>query len=313
MIQFRERLKNFAAIENASLIGGGALPGEDNGKELFTVAIDGNEVEKVLYFYRIDENYCKLLNIKFASGRNFQANRASDKQNAVLINQALAKSLKWDNPLGKIVQYGGEPRKVIGVVQNFHNKSLHHVIEPIVFMYDENYSSNLLVKTQISTVGTIKSLWADFFPDTPFKLTYFDQFINTMYSKENDLSKLLGFFSFVSLGLCCMGLFALFSLHILHKTKELSIRKVLGANAINLIKAATKSDIIITLLAIGIAIPVAWFYMTHWLDGFSYRIDMNPLIFILSACLILFMGCITLMHHVIKALNSNPVDYLKHE
>ena len=313
LIQFRERVKSYAEIEHASLISWGALPGEDNGKDLFQVAVDGNEVEKVFNIYRIDENYFDLLNIKFASGRNFQTNRESDKQNTVIINQSLAKSLKWDDPLGKILQYGGESRKVIGVVHNFHNKSLHNIIEPIVFMYDENYSSNLLIKTQISNIDNIGALWAEFFPDTPFTLTYFDQFIDKMYSKEDYLSKLLAFFSLISLGLCCMGLFAIFSLHILHKTKELSIRKVLGADAMNLTKAATKSYVRITVLAIGIAIPVAWFFMNDWLSEFSYRIDMNPLIFIFSACLILFMSCVTLMYHVIKSLNINPVDSLKCE
>ncbi len=313
LIQFRERIKDFSTIEHASLIGGGALPGEDNGKEIFQVAIDGNEVEKVYNFYRIDENYCNLLNINFDAGRNFETHRASDKTDAVLINQALANSLNWDDPLGKTIHYGGEPRKVIGVVQNFHNTSLHNVIEPIVFLYDENFSSNLLVKAQLSDIENIKALWADFFPDTPFELRYFDEFIATMYSKEDYLSKLLSFFSLVSLGLCCMGLFAIFSLHILHKTKELSIRKVLGAGAANLINAATKNYIIIVVLAIGTAIPISWYFMNNWLGDFSYRIDMNPLIFVYSASLVLLMSCLTLLYHIIKSINVNPIDSLRNE
>lgn len=313
LIQFKEQVKSFGTIKNVSLIGGGALPGEENGKDIFQVTIDGNKAEMVYNIYRIDENYCKLLGIRFAIGRNFQADRLTDKNDAVVINEALAKSLNWKNPIGKTVWYGEHPRKVIGVVQNFHNKSLHNVIEPIVFIYDENYSSNLLVKTQTSNVGTIRSLWADFFPDIPFQLTYFDQFIDSMYAKEDHLVKLSGFFSIVSLTLCCMGLFAIFSLHVLQKTKEMSIRKVLGAKTINLIKTATKSYATTTFLAIGIAIPVAWFFMNNWLNEFSYKIRMDAFIFIFAASLILLISCVTLIYHIIKALNANPVDSLKCE
>lgn len=312
-IQFREKVKNFASVENASLIGGGALPGEDNGKELFQVTVDGNKVEKVYNIYRIDENYCNLLGINFALGRNFESNRLSDKKNGVIINQSLAKSLKWENPLGQTIWYGDQPRAVIGVIQNFHNKSLHNLIEPIVFLYDEDFSNNLLIKTQPINVDRIKAIWVDYFPETPFALSYFDQFIAKMYTKEDDLSRLLGFFSAIALGLCCMGLFAIFSLHLLQKTKELSIRKILGATTMNLIKTITKKYVTIILLAIIIAIPIAEGAMRNWLNEFSYKIEMNIFIFILSTFLILLMSGFTLLYHIIKSLKINPVEALKSE
>ena len=110
-----------------------------------------------------------------------------------------------------------------------------------------------------------------------------------------------------------MGLFAIFSLHVLQKTKEMSIRKVLGANSMNLLKSVTKSYITITLLAIGTAIPVAWFFMNNWLNEFSYKIQLDPIIFILSTFIVLFMSCIALMYHIINVLNVNPADSLKYE
>ena len=312
-IQFRERVKDFATVENASLIGGGALPGEDNGKEIFEVKIDDELAVRVYNFYRIDENYCKLLNIKFSSGRNFEAERLSDQSETIIINEALAKSLHWQNPIGQTIWYGEQPHKVIGVVKNFHNKSLHGIIEPIVFIYDSNYSANLLVKAKGSDVKLIVSLWADFFPETPFALTYFDQFLAAKYTKEDTLFNLAGFFAIVSLVLCCMGLLAVFSLQMLQKTKEMSIRKVLGANSVNLIKTATKSYMFIAMLAFGIAIPVAWLLMKRWLNEFSYRIEMNAFLFIFSALLILSVICITLFYHVLKTVNVNPAEALKNE
>lgn len=311
VIQFRERVKSFPTIQNASLIGGGALPGEDNGKELFQVIVDGEEVEKVFNFYRVDESFSELLNIQLALGRNFEADRPSDQEDAVLINQALANSLRWVNPLGQTIYYGAKPRTVIGVVQNFHNKSLHNAIEPIIFIHDEAYSSKLLVKTSVANVGLVETAWADFFPNTPFALSRFDQFIDAMYTKEDHLAKLLGFFSLISLGLCCMGLFAIFSLHLLQKTKELSIRKVLGANAWHLIRTTTQSYLGIAVLAIGVAIPVAWYLMENWLSGFSYRISVDALVFIGSAALILGMSGLTLLYHILKSVWVNPVTALQ--
>jgi putative ABC transport system permease protein len=128
--QFREYIRNIAVIEKASLIGGGALPGEENGKDLFEVNLEGLKTEKIFNIHRIDEQYFDLLDIKLASGRNFNADNLSDKTWSVIINESLAKSLKWDKPLGKKIWYDGESREVIGVVKNFHNKSLHNIIEP---------------------------------------------------------------------------------------------------------------------------------------------------------------------------------------
>lgn len=312
-IQFRERVKSFPTIQSASLIGGGALPGEENGKEIFQVTVEGKEVEKIFNFYRVDENFSELLELQLAQGRNFEADRPSDKEDAVLINQALAQSLQWDNPLGQTIQYYGKPRTVIGVVQNFHNQSLHNAIEPIVFLYDEAYATKLLVKTAVANVGLVETAWADFFPNTPFALSHFDQFIEAMYTQEDHLAKLLGFFSLVSLGLCCMGLFAIFSLHLLQKTKELSIRKVLGANAWHLVRTTTRSYVGVAVLALGMAIPVAWYLMENWLTGFSYRISMDALVFIGAATLILGMSGLTVLYHILKSVHVNPVASLQSE
>ncbi len=312
-IQFRERVKSFPTIQSASLIGGGALPGEENGKEIFQVTVEGEEVEKVFNFYRVDENFSELLELQLALARNFEANRPSDKEDAVLINQALAQSLQWENPLDQTIYYYGKPRKVIGVVQNFHNQSLHNAIEPIVFLYDEAYATKLLVKTAMGNVGLVETAWADFFPNTPFALSHFDQFIDAQYIQEDDLAKLLGFFSLVSLGLCCMGLFAIFSLHLLQKTKELSIRKVLGANAWHLVRTTTRSYVGVAVLALGVAIPVAGYLMENWLSGFSYRISLDALVFIGAAILILGMSGVTLLYHILKSVRVNPVTALQSE
>ena len=312
-IQFKEQIQQFAPIQNTSLIGGGALPGDENGKEIFEVTLNGTKTEKVYNIYRVDENYFELLDIPFSSGRNFKVDISSDKSKSVIINQALANALNWKNPLGKKIWYGDEMREVIGVVNNFHNKSLHNIIEPIVFLFDTNYTNHLLVKTQATNSPYIESTWAKFYPQIPFSLRYFDQFINAMYQKENQLALLFRFFVIVSLMLCATGLFALFSLHVLQKTKEMSIRKVLGANYINLLKSITKHFRSIVLLSILIAIPFAWWFVKNWLNEFSYKVQIGIDVYLISGMVILLISVLTIAFHLLKILYVNPVDSLKHE
>jgi putative ABC transport system permease protein len=134
-----------------------------------------------------------------------------------------------------------------------------------------------------------------------------------MYEKEEQLGQLFRFFSTVSLMLCSMGLFALFSLHVLQKTKEMSIRKVLGANYLNLIKTITRNYSTITILSIGVAIPIAWYCVTMWLAEFSYNVQVGFGIYFFSGFVILLTSFIVIAYHIFKILNINPVDTLKNE
>ena len=311
---FREKVKNFATIENASLIGGGALPGEDNGKDLFQFNINGSKEERVYNIYGIDENYFKLLNIEFASGRNFQAERISDIDNSVIINESLARSLNWEEPLGKLIWYqADQPKKVIGVVKNFHNKSLHNALEPIVFLYNDYYASKLLVKTSTSSTAFLQTLWDESFPDTPFSLTYFDQFLHRKYENEDRLASLLGFFSVLSLALSSMGLFAIFSLNMLQKKKEISLRKILGASHYHVLILLNKEFTWLVFISFVIAAPFAWGLMEKWLEDFAYRVEVDALIFIISAALTILVVWITVSWQSWKAALTNPVDALKSE
>ena len=227
----------------------------------------------------------------------------------------LAKSLNWDEPLGKEIffGYGGKPKKVVGIVKNFHNKSLHHVIEPIVFTFDENYSSNLLVKTLPSNVDLLKADWERFFPDKPFSLTFFDDFLNAQYTREVRLANLLSLFSMLALIIAAMGLFAIFSLNITQRIKEISIRKVLGADLANLIIILARKYFLIILVAICLSVPVSWYAMNYWLTSFAFRIDTSPEIFIYSIVTIAFICIVTMLHHLYRIFGVNPAKTLRED
>ncbi len=310
-LPFREQIKAMASVQSASLVGGGALPGEENGKDLFEVKLEGSTAEKIYNIYRIDEAYFELLDIKLSKGRNFTADKSSDRTSAVIINEALANSLNWQEPIGQIINYGGEEREVVGLVKNFHNKSLHNIIEPIVFLYEPQGARKLLIKTSLSNLGAIQSSWAQFYPTLPFSPSYFDEFIAAMYTQEAQLMRVFRFFAFIALLLCSTGLFALFSLHVLQRTKEMSIRKVLGAKAGQLLQAITKSYTWVALISIFLALPLAWFAVRKWLTEFSYRVPLGWDIFLLAGVLLLLISFLVIAYHIAKVLKVDPAVELK--
>ena len=310
-IPFKAQIQEMASVQSTSLVGGGALPGEENGKDIFEVELEGSSTEKVYNIYRIDEHYFGLLDIPIAQGRNFATDQLGDQSKTVIINEALAKSLNWENPLGKSIAYGGEKRTVVGVVKNFHNKSLHNIIEPIVFLYEPSGARHLLVKTQVSDLDLIGSVWKQLYTDQPFSPSYFDQFIGAMYTQEVQLMQVFRFFAMIALLLCATGLFALFSLHVLQRTKEMSVRKVLGASAMQLLQSITKSYSMVAIIAMLLALPVAWFAVNRWLEAFSYRVTIGIDIFLLASTLLVMISLLVIARHLVKVLQVDPAAELK--
>lgn len=312
-LTFREQLRSQSPIQNASLIGGGALPGEENGKDLFEVYQEGSKTEKIYNIYRVDENYFDLLDISLAKGRYFNPAQRTDKEGGVIINETLARSLNWEKPLGKEIGYGGEKRKVIGVVKDFHNKSLHNLIEPIVFLFETEQPNNILVKASATELSAIQSEWQEFYAGAPFSATHFDRFIGNMYNKEKQLSQLFQFFSIISLLLCYMGLFALFSLHVQQRTKEMSVRKVLGAELGNLFATIIKNYSRIVIFSVLVAMPVGWYLVKAWLAEFSFSAHVGLSVYLLSGVIVISTSLLVISYHLFKIVNIDPAMALKHE
>ena len=309
-ISFRDRIVELASVSSASLIGGGALPGEENGKDIFEVLDNGSRTERVYNIYRIDENYLEVLNIPLAEGRNFES-ASGDLKSGIIVNETLVKSEGWSDPLGKSIWYMDEERKVVGVVRNFYNKSLHNAIEPVAFIYETAGANSLLLADSSRDLSSIRNIWDEFYPETPFTATYFDEFINAMYVSEKQLTSLFRFFSITALILCSIGLYALFSLHVLQRTKELSIRKVLGATSLNLIYQVLKQYGSIVAISIIVAVPLAWYMIQAWnaknplLSGVSYGVYM------VSGIIVLLTSILVVGFHVLKVIRVNPAETLK--
>ncbi len=310
---FKSTLQDYESVAAVSLINGGALPGEENGKELFEVMVNGSKEERVYNIYGVDENYFDLLSIDFALGRSFEDSIITDKTEAVIINQVLARTMQWEQPLGQTIWVHGKRCKVIGVTQNFHNKSLHNVIEPIVFIYDQEYTSNLLLKTTIDQENLVKTLWSQFYTDLPFEWHFFQDQIANMYTSEKQLRKLLTNFAIISIILSCMGVIAIFSIHLQQKTKEMSIRKVFGANGLQLLRAMTKNYFTLTLISVGLAGVVVWLIKREWLNSFIYKVEINPIAIGLLGLFVMLFMVFALTYHLLKLMQINPIDTLKQE
>ncbi|HAP64930.1 MAG TPA: hypothetical protein DCR93_37415, partial [Cytophagales bacterium] len=313
IVQLRDALQTQASLQRVALIGGGALPGEENGKDLFEVKGPEGTVEKVYDIYRVDHQYLEALDIPLAAGRNFDATRPQDASGTVMINEALARAIGWENPLGQYIGYYGEWREIIGVVKDFHHQSLHNPIEPIVLLYGPEAARTLLVKAPLSAAKTLETTYATYFPDTPFSLRYFDQFIGAMYAQEQQLTQLFRFFSFVALLLCGMGLFALFSLHVHQRTQEISIRKVLGAEARHLLGNLFRAYRYPIVIALVVGLPLAGWGVQYWLHTFTYRVSMGGGIYVAAVVGILGVSLGVTGYHILKALRVNPAESLKQE
>ena len=278
---------------------------------------EGKELPIMLHVLDIDESYLETMEMNVVSGRNFFADKIPDKR-AFLVNEALVKTMGWSEPIGKIINRGGD-HEVIGVVEDFNYASLHEQIEPMVFTQepwqDQYYFLSIRIQSSDmpATIEKIEKAWQLVNANDPFEFSFLDQEFENIYHKEQQQAKLLFMFSALAILIGGMGLFGIVSYSLKQKTKEIGIRKVLGASALNLISGISKKYIISIVIASILAIPLAYMTMNKWLSNFHYRIDLNPLVFILSVLIALAIALIIINAHTIIAVRKNPTESLKYE
>ena len=278
---------------------------------------EGKELPLMLHVLDIDDTYLATMDMKIVAGRNFAREKAPDKA-AFLVNEALVKAMGWKDPVGKIINRGGD-HEVIGVVEDFNYASLHEKIEPMVFTKapwkDQYYY--LSIRIQASDLPTslekIEAAWHLVNATDPFEFNFLDQEFDKLYFRERQQAKLLFMFSTLAILIGGMGLIGLVSYSLKQKTKEIGIRKVLGASALNLIAGISKKYVLSIIIASALAIPLAYMIMNKWLSNFHYRIDLNPLVFVLSVLIALAIALIIINAHTLIAIRKNPTDSLKYE
>jgi putative ABC transport system permease protein len=258
------------------------------------------------------------------AGRYFSPGIATDATSAVVINEAAVKILGLKDPIGKrfIKEFGGAKKgefvTIIGVVKDFHYFSLHHEILPMIIRpfseRDWRLSSIKIRPANIrGTINLVRETWNKFTAGEPFEYSFLDADFNNLYKNEQKTGQILAIFAFLAIFIACLGLFGMVSFSTEQRTKEIGIRKVLGAPVSKIIFMLSKEVIILVLLAFALAAPLAFYAMNKWLQNFAFRIEPDPLTFLLIALITLLTAMMTISFRAIKAAYANPVDSIKHE
>jgi putative ABC transport system permease protein len=310
----------------ASVTRSAYLPAGPTNNALTTAFPDENRIKNGrVRIYEIDENYIPTMGMKIKEGRNFSKNFPSDSSKdapAIIVNETLAKTFGWgENAVGHTVNLytdnvgGKKGFKVVGVVQDFHFRSLHEPINPLIMVLQK--SSGLIIKVKTKDIAgllaTLKSQWDAFRPEEPFTYAFVDELYNQTYISERKTGTILGIFSGLTIFIACLGLFGLATFTAEQRNKEIGVRKVLGASIPDLIALVSKEFIVLVGIAIAIATPIAWWAMNAWLRDFAYRINISWWVFVIAGLAAIVIALITVSFQAIKAAVANPVNSLRSE
>jgi putative ABC transport system permease protein len=265
------------------------------------------------------------MGIEIAAGRNFSEDLVTDQPQSVMINETAAKRFGWDQPIGKQFILGpeqsgqpGETRMtVIGVIKDYHSISLQEKIDAMILFNDPSRFMNFSIRiapTNIpKTLDLLKKTWKQFMPQRPFDYFFLDDSFDSQYMAEERMGNLTLRFSLLAVFIGCLGLFGMASYTAEQRTKEIGIRKVLGASASVIVLMLSREYILLVTIGNLIAWPVAYFMMKSWLDNFAYRTSLALWIFIAAGLLSLIVAVLTVSYQSLKAAFSNPVDSLRYE
>jgi putative ABC transport system permease protein len=275
----------------------------------------------------IDLDFIKTLKMQLVAGRDFQesdfammdtSHNYANYQQPYIINESLAKKIGWtpQQALGKTIDKGAAG-PVVGVVKDFNFSSLHKPIGPLVMLLGRNFSRTFMVRingnNMQSTLGRLEMAWKQRIADRPFIYHFLDEDYNKLYQAEQRTSTLFSVAAGLAILLACLGLFGLAAFTTVQRTKEIGIRRVLGANVSNITLLIAKNFLQLITVAIIVAIPLAWWAGAKWLEDFAFRIPVHVSVFIITAIVTILIALMTVGFHTVKAALSNPVKSLRTE
>jgi ABC-type antimicrobial peptide transport system permease subunit len=271
-------------------------------------------------FMAVSYDILKTLDVKLKEGRDFTSNYVADTTNSVIVTESMAKQLGEKNVLG-LSFYADSSRpkwNIVGVIPDFHLYSMYEKNEPLTICMNSNaFISYVLIRVNTqnptTTLELIKNTYAQVEPGVEFKGSYVDENIDRWYTNEQRLSSMFSIASMVAIMLSCMGLFGMAFIIIRQRVKEIGVRKVLGASVSGIAALVTKEFIKPVIIALLIATPIAWWAMHHWLQDFTYRINIQWWVFVLAGALAILIAVITVSFHAVKAAVANPVKSLRTE
>lgn len=279
---------------------------------------EGQQEGNKPFFYRInvDEDFLDLYGIDILQGRNFTLNTSGDFNNSFILNETAVKYLELETPVGSLFGFNDKLGSVVGVAKDFHFESLHKPITPLGIgftSYDDfNYFSLKINNKNIpETIKYIEKTWSRHTNKVALKYSFLDNQLDQLYKKDQQLAESMNYFSLIALLISCIGIFGLMSYTIKERTKELGIRKVLGAPFFNLVSLLTKDILLIVGFASILGGILGWYLANQWLESFAFRIQIGPDTILLSSVIALLMALIPLSFKIEKAIRKNPVESLR--
>lgn len=312
-LAFRNALEGQAYIGSLSFGGVGSLPGGEKFTGSAIVESDTGRRTVVVNHSYVDDRYNHLLNITILKGRDFDKAVRSGSVAPILVNETLAKEVGWKDPIGKRMEANGETSEIIGVIKDFHYTSLHNKLEPLVIHYQSGLPSYIFMRVAPANLGRVAEEWRNNIHQYAFDCRFVDRVFDEEYKKDEKLMTIFGSFCVIAVMLACMGLFGFFSMSAGQRTKEISIRKVLGGGPVGIVYLLSKNFMVNIIFSILLSTPVAWYCMVVWERDFAYHEKITLWIFLFSGALSVLIALTTIIFQAMKATRTNPARALKAE
>lgn len=319
MTAFKENLLKYPSIESvakATTVPGQPVNWNAGGIKLVSQAQD---LAKQYRIIGVDYDYVDQFGLKLIAGRAFSKDRGTDPE-AVIFNKAGIIQLGFNDPeeaLGERIDFWGNQYTIIGVSENFNQQSLRLPYEPLIIRLIPDLQGYFTIRqnaTDVSqTIAQVKKEWNTFFPGNTYEYFFLDDHFNEQYKVDQRFGKVFGLFTGLAILVACLGLFGLASFTTLQRTKEIGIRKVLGSSVVSILKLLYKEFAYLLVIAFLIAIPIAWYSASTWLQGYAFRTDIHWSFFFLPFAIIMLIALVTVSFQTIRASLANPVDSLRTE
>lgn len=314
---FKTAVLQLPAVRNIS--SSTSVPGDEIYWTNDVKRIASDQPGVTLYHLGVDNEFIPAYGIKLITGRNFSESYGMNKKSAILNQKAVA-LLGFKNAedaINKKIRNGGDTVTVVGVTADFHQLGLQKIIDPMILIPRENsfryYSLKLSKENTGQTISSLKKIWSGYFPKDPFNYFFLDESFGQQYKADMLFGTVFGIFSFLAILIACFGLLGLSAYNVLQRTKEIGIRKVLGANVNSILILLSRDFLKLILFALVLAIPLGWFVMSKWLQDYAFRIDIGWWVFAIAGISALIIALMTICIQSLKAATKNPVHSLKTE
>ncbi|MEM8894727.1 MAG: ABC transporter permease [Bacteroidota bacterium] len=318
---FQSRMQLLPSVEGVNL---GYVAGKDGWVQSYNIEGEVSEVGKSMGLKIVGFDFLDFYGLDMVAGRYFSTSFATDSMQAIVINEAAARKFGWSNEeaIGKRFSWRGRDNmresRVIGVMRDANFESLYRPIKPSVFRlgFFGDVAIKLDVKDTdqlIASIGEIEETWMNLFPEWPFEFSFLDQEIAGQYEKEERLGQMVQFFALLAIFIACMGLFGLAMFSVKRRTKEIGVRKVLGADELSIIILIMKGFLILVGVGFLISLPAGYYVSDYWLQDFEYRIELSPILFLMAGVISIFVAGAAIISQGLSVAKADPVQTLRHE